>query len=65
MSNADSYPSLSQYFPIVKVLRHMCCEYAADENQTEVGLAQNLYIGVKERFHFLNLNNKPAVRHAR
>ena len=61
MLNADSYPTLSQYFPIVKVLRDMCCEYVAGEDQTKVDLAQNLYDAVEERFHFVNLDNEPLL----
>ena len=58
MLNADSYPTLSQYYPIVTILRDMCCESAASDEQKEVDLAQNLYQGVIERFHIVNMENE-------
>ena len=58
MLNGDPYPTSSHYFPIVTLLRDMCCESATSDNQREVDLAQNLYQGVIERFNFVNMENE-------
>ena len=54
--NADSYPNLSQYFPIVKLLQNMCGEYADCDYLTDYELVKNLHNALEERFNYVTVD---------